>query len=262
MSVITLPGSGRSVTPLSAIAAERIKLASTRSPWWCAAAAAVGTSGLAGLVAFTSHQEGGPPVTVATTQLCYAVGMAIVMVMATLSVTGEHSVGTIRTTFLAVPRRGLALGAKAVVVAVVAAVVGAVGAFGGWALSAALLPGVDLSLAGPTEWRQVAGVGLVYVAASVIAVAVGALVRHTAGAVSLVLVWALMAEQLIAVVPGIGPAVAPWLPFQAGKHFLTAGVAEPGAGVAEGPWFALGYLAVVAAALLAVAIAVANRRDA
>jgi ABC-2 type transport system permease protein len=262
MSVITLPGSGRSVTPLSAIAMERIKLASTRSPWWCAAIAAVATSGLAGLVAFTSHHEGGPPVTVATTQMCYAVGMAVMMVMATLAVTGEHSTGTIRTTYLAVPRRGVALGAKAVVVAVVAAVVGVVGAFGAWALSAALLPGVDLSLAGPTEWRQVAGVGLVYVAASVVAVAVGILVRHTAGAVSLVLVWALMAEQLIAVVPGIGTVVGPWLPFQAGKYFLTAGAAQPGAALAEGPWFALGYLGAVAAALLAAAIVVANRRDA
>lgn len=250
----TRPGAG------AALAAERIKLLSTRSPWWCAGVGAVTTAGLGAVVSLTTHFEGGPPLTVATTQLVYSVGMAVVMVLATLAVTGEYSVGTIRTTFLAVPRRGVALVAKATVVGAVAAAVGLVAAFGAWGLSVALVPEADLALRGAVEWRQVAGVPAIYLLASVIAVAVGILVRHTAGAVAIVLVWALMAEQLISLLPGIGPVVTPWLPFQAGKFFLIAD--GTGTGLLGSPWAALGYLAAVAGALLAVAVAVAKRRDA
>jgi ABC-2 type transport system permease protein len=245
----------------AAVAAERIKLLSTRAPWWCAGLGAVGTAVLGGVVTLATQIEGGgPPLTVASTQLTYTVGMAIVMVLATLAVTGEYSVGTIRTTFLAVPRRGVALVAKTVVVGAVAAAVGLVASFGSWGLGIVLAPGADLALRGAVEWRQVAGVAAVYLFASVIAVAVGILVRHTAGAVAIVLVWALMAEQLITLLPGVGPVLAPWLPFQAGKFFLTTD--GTGTGLLGSPWTGLGYLAAVAIALLAVAVAAAKRRDA
>lgn len=246
---------------MSVLAAERIKLTSTRSPWWCAGLAVAATVGVGAIIAVALPAEGGP-FTVGSTQLGYSIGTAVVMVMAALAVTGEYTVGTMRTTFLAVPRRGTALAAKTAVVAVLAGLVGLAGAFGSWALSAALVPAADLALAGPVEWRQVAGVGAVNMLAAVFAVAVGVLVRHTAGAVSIVLGWTLMAEQLLTVVPGFGPAVQPWLPFQAAKHFLTAGPTPPGAGLLEGPWAALAWFAALAVGLLVVAIAVARRRDA
>lgn len=219
---------------MSILAAERIKLTSTRSPWWCVGSAVALTVGLNAIVAVAATQEDGIPATVASTQFGYTAGMAVLMVMAALAVTTEYSVGTIRTTFLAVPGRNAALAAKTAVVAAVAGVVGLVVGFGSWAIGQLLLPSADLSLAGATEWRQVAGVGLVYLVATVVAVAVGILVRHTAGAVSLVLVWALMAEQLLTLIPGVGDAIGPWLPFQAAKRFLTTGEAQTGAGLLEG----------------------------
>lgn len=242
---------------MSVIAAERIKLASVRSPWWCAGVAAVVTAALGATVAVAGQMEGGPPVTAATTQLGYITGMAVVTVMATLAVTSEYATGTIRTTFLAVPRRATALLAKAIVVGTLSALVGLVAGFGAWALSTLFLPGVDLGLHGVTEWRQVAGVGAVYMLASVIALAVGILVRHTAGAVSIVLVWSLVAENLVELIPGVAPDVSRWLPFHAAKQFLTG----DGAGL-DSPWLALAILAAWAVGLLAVAIAVARRRDA
>ena len=54
---------------------------------------------------------------------------------------------------------------------------------------------------GKPEWRQVAGVGFVYARAAIIGVAVGLLVRHTAGAVAMVLIWGLAAETVITAVP-------------------------------------------------------------
>ena len=246
---------------MSLIAAERIKLVSTRSPWWCAGLAVVGSIGVNTLVAVAMSNDG-QPATVGGTQYGYNLGMAVVMVMATLAVTTEYSVGTIRTTFMAAPRRGPVLLAKSAVVAVLAAVIGLVGAFGAWGLSQILLPHANLSLTGLDDWRQVAGVGLVYLIAAVIAVAVGILIRHPAGAVSIVLVWALMAEQLVELIPGVGDAVRPWLPFRAAKDFLTAEGPTADGLLGGGPWVAIAFFAVVAAGLLAVAVAVANRRDA
>jgi ABC-2 type transport system permease protein len=244
---------------MSVIAAERIKLTSTRSPWWAMALAVAATITVSTIAAV--EVAGREPATVASTQLGYSLGMAVVMVMAALAVTTEYSVGTIRTTFLAVPHRGAALAAKAVVVATVACSVGLVSAFGSWGLSRLLLPDADLSLAGAAEWRQVAGVGLVYLVASVVAVSIGILLRHTAGAVALVLVWALVAEKLLVAIPGVGEPLQRWLPFEAAKHFLTAGGTAEGDPLA-GPWPAVTFFALVAAVLLAVAVGVARRRDA
>jgi len=246
---------------MSLIAAERIKLVSTRSPWWCAGLAIVASLGLSSLIAVATTKDG-QVATVASTQLGYTLGMAVVMVMATLAVTTEYSVGTIRTTFMAVPRRTPALLAKASVVAVLAAVIGLISAFGAWGVSLLILPGSDLSLAGGDDWRHVAGFGLVYQIAAVIAVAVAILVRHTAAAVSIVLVWALMAEQLLEIIPGVGEMVGPWLPFRAAQDFLTGEGPTADGLLGGGPWVALAYFAVVAAVLLFVATEVARRRDA
>lgn len=246
---------------MSLIAAERIKLVSTRSPWWCAGLAIVASVGLSSLIAVGMSKDG-QPATVASTQFGYALGMAVVMVMATLAVTTEYSVGTIRTTFMAVPRRTPALLAKTAVVAILAAIIGLFSAFGAWAISQVIMSDTDLSLAGVDDWRHVAGVGLVYLIAAVIAVAVAILVRHTAGAVSIVLVWAMMAEQLLELIPGVGELIRPWLPFRSAKEFLTADGPSADGVLGGGPWVSLAYFAVVAAVLLGVSIGVARRRDA
>jgi ABC-2 type transport system permease protein len=239
------------------VGAERIKLTSTRAPWWSAAAALVATTGTGVLLAATVAAT--EPVTVAATQSARVVGTTVLMVVAVLAVTAEHATGTIGTTFLAVPDRGAALRAKAVVVAAFAGVVGLVGALGSWAASALLLPGSDLALDGLDEWRQVVGVGLVDAGAAVVGVAVGVLVRHTAGAVALVLVWVLVGEPLVALVPVVGPAAGPLLPFQAADRFLAG--APAGGGLLGSPWLAGVWFAVFAATLLAIAVGVARRRD-
>ncbi|MGH3879235.1 MAG: hypothetical protein ACRDSK_19585 [Actinophytocola sp.] len=242
---------------MSVIAAERIKLTSTRSPWWCAAFGVVATIGVASIA--MSEEAGFSGIT--STQLGYGLGMAVIMVMATLAVTSEYSVGMIRTSFLAVPNRTVALLAKTVVVSTVAGLIGLVTAFGSWAAGLVLMPGADLALHGATEWRQAGGAGLVYLVAAVFAVAVGVLVRHTAGAVAIVLTWAMMVEQLLALIPGF-ESIVTWLPFQAAKQFVLAGQTPEGLGLTEQPWLALGYFAAVSGGLLAIAIAVARRRDA
>ena len=102
-----------------------------------------------------------------------------------------------------------------------------------------------------------------------LAVAVGILVRQTAGAVALLLVWALVVENVLAFLPRIGDDIGPWLPFGNAGNFLTAGdYVASGAAFGSavdypfGPWGSLGYFLAIALGLLAVSLVVAHKRDA
>jgi ABC-2 type transport system permease protein len=242
---------------MTALAAERIKLFSTRSPWWCSALAVGLVVGTAALALLTSDADAGT-MPAGLTAFLLQLGMVIVMVMAAVSVTTEYRFATIRTTFQAVPNRAVALLAKTAVVTALAAVVGLLAGLGAWAAAWVLRPAQAVALADDAAWRIVAGPGLVFAVAAVLAVAVGILLRQTAGAVSLLLVWSLLAENLVAIVPGVGDDVVGWLPFVNATHFLGGG---PRASLFS-PWGALAYVAVLAAGVLAVALTVADRRDA
>jgi len=243
------------------LAVERIKLFSTRSPGWCALLAFLLPMSFSAMYAMESGDF--LSLTVPATQDGYRFGMVMVMVMAALAVITEYRFGTIRTAFQAMPNRSAVLLAKTVVVAVLSALVGEVTAFGSWAVAHLLRPEVNLTLNTPAEWRSVAGVGAVYLIASVIAVAVGTLVRQTAGAITIMLIYTLLAESLIALVPVVGPAVVHWLPFYASRVFLESGLGFDSAGSAPyGPWGGLLYFTGIALALLGAAMVVVERRDA
>ncbi|GLZ37459.1 ABC transporter permease [Actinokineospora sp. NBRC 105648] len=254
---------------MTLLAVERMKLFTTRSPWWCTVAALAVTIGFAALMAGTADAQA--PLTVAATQFGYNFGLVVVMVMAGLAITTEYRFSTMRATFLAVPNRWSALLAKTAVVAVLAGIVGEIAAFGSWGIGKLIKPGVDLTLNTAYEWRAVAGVGLVYAVAAVVAVAVGVLVRHSAGAISLVLIYNLLVEGLIVLIPNVGPKIHKWLPFNMAHQFVTGNPDPTGRDVnfgpplsdaTLGPWAALAYFAGFAAVLLVIALAVANRRDA
>lgn len=251
---------------MSLLAAERIKLLSTRSPWWTSGVAVLIVVGLTALIAGTWDTANGP-VPFAVTGFFSSFGMVVVMVMATVAVTSEYRFGTIRTTFQAAPRRTPALLAKTAVVTLAAGVVGLVAGFGSWGAAWLIVPSGGMAIAGPAEWRIVAGTGLVWAIAAVVALAVGMLVRQTAGAVTIVLVWSLLLENLVGLVPRVGDDIQRWLPFVNSTNFLTAGVGGQ-AGPPElgnmpfGPWGSLAWFAGIALALLAGALVVVNRRDA
>jgi len=250
---------------VSAVTAERVKLMSTRSPWWTSAVAVVIVIGLTAIVVATWSPADGP-VPFAVAGYFATFGMVVVMVMAAVAVTSEYRFGTIRTTFQAVPRRTPALLAKAAVVVPVAGVVGLVAGFGAWG-AAWLISPTAMSLSTGAEWRIVAGTGLVWAIAAVVALAVGILVRQTAGAVTILLVWALLLENLVGLIPRVGADIQGWLPFVNATNFLTGGGGEAGAtpsmsAMAFGPWGSLAWFAGIAVVLMAIALVVANRRDA
>ncbi|MFC0066840.1 ABC transporter permease [Umezawaea endophytica] len=247
------------------LAVERIKLFSTRSPWWCMALAMVITIGMAAVIAANTDERF--PLSVPVSQGFTNFGMVVIMVMAALAVTTEYRFGTIRSTFLAAPDRVRPLLAKTTVVALLSALVGEVIAFGSWGIGRLIKPDADMALNSAAEWRNVAGTGLVFAFAAVLAVAVGILVRQTAAAVAILLVYTMLLENLIGIIPTIGPKIQRWLIGRNSDHFLTAGnesfISEGGgADQPFGPWGSLAYYAAVCVGFLVVALVVAKRRDA
>jgi ABC-2 type transport system permease protein len=249
---------------MTLIATERIKLFTTRSPWWSMLLALLLSVGFAALIATNVPSQEIFPISDA--EGGYQFGLVVMMVMASLAVTTEYRFSTIRTSFQAVPNRTALLLAKATVVAVLSAVVGEVTAFASWALARAIHPAAALALSGEQAWRNIAGMGLVYLITAVIAVAVGILVRQTAGAVAILLIYTLLVENLVVLIPKIGQNIQEWMPFTVANHFLTAGSLGPNRGGPEhmplGPWPSLLYFAGIGAVLLTIALVTANRRDA
>ncbi|MDT3441822.1 hypothetical protein [Pseudofrankia sp. BMG5.37] len=256
------------MTTLTLLKVERIKLFSTRSPWWCMGTAVFITVGFASLLAGTIRPRDLQDLTPATTQFSYNFGFLIMMVMAILAITTEYRFGTIRATFLAVPNRVDALLAKTAVVALLAGLVGEAAGVGAWALSRAIRPEAPLALDNAQDYRVVIGVGLVYMIATVVAISIGLLIRHSAGAITALLIWVMVVENLLPAIPRVGETIQKWLPFTVGNNFLYAGqqVGENNNATPSdmpfGAWGSLLYFAVVAAVLLALAVGLAKRRDA
>ncbi|MEV4370113.1 hypothetical protein AB0J71_23795 [Nonomuraea sp. NPDC049637] len=142
-------------------------------------------------IAFAALAAGGAgdaaAITVGVSQAGFQLGIAPILALAMASITTEYRYGTIKATFHAVPRRGSVLAAKASVAAAAAGALGLVSAFGSLGAAALLAPEADLALDTGADWRNVAGIAAYYAVAAVMAVAVGALVRHTAAALTLLL---------------------------------------------------------------------------
>ena len=230
--------------------AERIKLSTTRSPLWSAVAVAVLSLGLAAMQASTVYGPG--PLEPQKAAMGVAVfGVPVLMILSALTVTNEYRSGLIRTTFMAVPNRTLVLVAKAIVAAAFSSFYAAV-----MVVASIVVARSDL------DWRLVGAIALYAALAAVLGVAVGALLRASAGAVALLLLWPLVAEPLLGNMPNISTEVGPYLPF--GNAFTFTGVQwlYPDYAMPWGPLGSIGYFAGVAAAAFVAALVGINRRDA
>lgn len=255
------------------LTAERIKLTSTRSPLWCTGLfvlIAVGLPALRAWVArytFTHPSEApGPPVRLHNEVLTAGsggFGYILVSIVATLAVTSEYRFGTIKTTFLATPNRALVLGAKAGLIAVAAAVLSALTTLVSipiCRLIAGKQAAGDVGLR--HDVRVIYGIPIFMMLVVVLSVGVGALLRQTAGALSLLIIWPLLLEPLVLVFGSVGGKIEVWLPFQNALRFVGM---NSGAGDLHwhwGPWGGLVYFAGLVMAVFVAAVLVTMRRDA
>ncbi|MBX7431985.1 ABC transporter permease [Mycobacterium sp. Y57] len=244
--------------------AERIKLTTLRSPMVSAGAAAALSLALAALQA--ANRGPYSALSAPDAALGAAVfGVPVLMVVSAMTLTTEYRTQMVRTTLLATPDRTRVLCAKAVVSAVFCAVVAALTALGSIVVAGlAAEPGAarQLTLGQLGVWRTTAAIGLYAALAAVLAVGVAALVRHTAGAVTLLLLWPLLVEPLLGNLPPIGAQLGPYLPFGNAFRFLEVQWLFPGYDAAWGPVGAICYFAAVSAAVFGVALVTMNRRDA
>ncbi|MBW8480972.1 ABC transporter permease [Actinomadura parmotrematis] len=188
-------------------------------------------------------------------QIAFYFGMVIFGVLGVLVVTAEYTTGMMRTSLTAVPRRPVYLAAKALVLGGVVLVVGEAVSFLSFFLSQAVLATKDISgsLGDPGVLRAVAGGGVYLALIALMALGIGVIVRHTAGAVVVVFIVLFVLGIVGGFLPGQwGETVAKYLPSNAGSAILVpveqSGVLPPWQGLAV---FAL-YTAVVCAAALAV----------
>lgn len=242
--------------------AERIKLTTLRSPLWAAAAAAVLSLGLAVLQASVAYDFERLSVSVAALGVA-VFGVPVLMIVAAMTVTAEYRSGLIATTFMATPDRTLVICSKAVVAAAFAAITAALMVAGSvlvaWLVAA---PGVGDGLTPTGTARFAAAVALYAALAAVLGVGVAALLRHTAGAVTVLLLWPLLVEPLLANLPGRGWQIGPYLPFANAFRFLDVQWLFPDFVMPWGTLGSLGYFAAVVGAVFIAALVTVNRRDA
>ena len=247
---------------------EWLKLRSVRSTWWILLVLAAGLIGMAILVMAHEHWTTMSAVDRASfdpTNNSYwglAIGQLAIGVLGVLTVTSEFSSGMIRATFAAVPRRPLVLAAKAAVLAAVTLVAGEILAFTAFAIGQAVLksPAPHATLGQPGVLRAVLMAGAYPALIALIGLGLGALIRHTAGAISAV-VGVLFVLPLILGQLGtsVQHAAEKFVPMLIAENSLTA-VKPVAHSLSPGVGFAL--LCGYAAAALAVGGWALARRDA
>jgi hypothetical protein len=253
----------RSVTRM-----EWQKLRSVRSTWLIMAVFAAGMVGLGMLATSTEHYATMSAADRASFDAVnngfvgLALGQLLLGILGVLLVSTEFSSGLIRATFAAVPNRPLVLAAKASVLAVVTLVAGEILAFAAfWAAQAVLkAPAPHSTLGQPGVLRTVLMAGAYPALIALIGLGLGAVIRHTAGAICAVVGVVFVLPLLILPMgTSIQNAVEKFLPEQMAQNSLAA-VKPVAHSLSPGIAFALlcGYaVAALAAGTWAIA-----RRDA
>jgi hypothetical protein len=202
------------------------------------------------------------------------VGLMVLIAIAALFITAEYRRGLIRTTFTATPQRGRVLAAKALVIGAVGFVIGAVAAAVAVPVGEHILTG-NGSYVFPattaTMVRIVVGCGIVTALTAIAVIALGAMLRRSAGAVTAGIVVFVLpyvvgstlsggAETwLFRLTPAAGFSVLGALPRSAlvSYPYTFANGYYP-----LSPWAGLAVLAAYAAVALCAARFLLNRRDA
>jgi ABC-type transport system involved in multi-copper enzyme maturation permease subunit len=215
--------------------------------------------------------------TIAQTLIGVFAGLIAVAIVGAMFMTAEYRRGLILVTLAATPSRGRVLEAKAVVIATVTFAVGLVSSAIVVTLGQRVLRdhGVYVWPASAlTELRVIVGTAAVLAVAAVIALAIGTILRRSAGAVAAVIVVIVLPYLLTVTTPLLpaGPTdwlarVSPAAAFAVQQTLIqypqVSNVYTPSAGYYPlAPWAGFAVLCAWAAVTLALAVCLLNRRDA
>jgi ABC-2 type transport system permease protein len=187
-------------------------------------------------------------------------GQLAIAVLGVLLIASEFSTGMIRSTVLAAPRRTPVLAAKAVVLGAVVFVLAEVIAWANFFIGSAIVrTHATVTLSTPGTLRAILGFGLVMALTALIALAIGALMRHTAGAISVALGTNLVVPGLLGLIPGsVGQHLSYAMPSRAGQLIMDRTL-DPGTPYNQ--WGGLAIIAAWAVGLTALALVSIKRRD-
>ena len=265
---IALPGLERrgTITQARVVRSEWTKLYSLRSTRWSLLVAALLTIGFpllfATILSTRAHPEQGhhhSPLEVASAGV--NVSQLAIAVLGVLLITGEYSTGMIRATFTAVPRRLPVLWAKLAVYAVVSFLLMLPCVVIAFFASQAILARKDLlqvSFSHPGVARAVIGGAVYLMLVGLFALALGAIVRNTAGGIATFAAIFFVIPPLLNILPtSWNNAVAPWLPDTTARAIFQ--LTHDTHMLSPGPGLALfgGYTAIA----IAVAAVLLIRRD-
>jgi ABC-2 type transport system permease protein len=261
-------GVARPATFLDSVRAEWTKLRTVRSTYWALFVAALLGIGLGGLVSYLSstryHSDPGIHAGWNATDhslRSLAIAQLAIGILGVMVVTAEYSTGMIRTSLTAVPRRLRMMGAKLSVFTVVALIAGEVIAFATFLVGQALIHGhaPSASLGQHLVLRAVIGAGLYLGLLGLLGAAFGVLLRQAAAGIAVLV-------ALLLVLPGIANALpSSWS--QPIEQYWPTNAGQQVAMIVRGShtlpaWLGIGEMALFAAAVLAVAFVLLQRRDA
>ena len=255
------------VTLTRVLSSEWVKLRSLRSSWITLALAVAGLVVVAivgGILtnADWSHLHRGELARFDPTDRSLAglnFSQLAIGVLGVLFVTGEYGTGMIRSSLAAVPRRLPVLWAKAIVFATVTLVLMEVSAFVAFLGGQAALGTHGTTMAAAGALRATVGTGLYLTVVALLGIALGFLVRSTAGGIAALFGLLLVLPGILAILPeSWQTTVGPYLPSNAGAalydlHPESASLA---------PWTGFAVFFLYAVIALIGAAAVLKRRDA
>jgi ABC-2 type transport system permease protein len=272
--VPALPAAGQGSLAVNLMSAEWTKIRSVRSTVWTLVLFVVLTLGLTALLTWlTVANWNGPRAGARDARVVLdpvgfilgsglGLGQLTLCVLGVLVISSEYSTGVIRSSLLAVPRRLEMLAAKVAVFAALLIVVAEIIAFGSFFIGSAILHSkVPVSLSDHNVTRAVVGAGLYLTVLGLFSLAIGLLIRHTAGAITTAIGAVFVLPILAGLLPGSwGAHVNGYLPEQAGT--LIGQAHPPSGGNVLSAWQGFGVFCLWAAVLLAVGAYLLQRRDA
>jgi hypothetical protein len=189
-------------------------------------------------------------------------GQLLIASLAVVLIASEWGTGMIRSTMVAVPRRGLALLAKQTVMAGISFVVGAGSALVAYFAIQPILNTAELgfALSGDGALLHIVNTGLVLALVSVFAMSIGTLIRNTAGGV-VTSIGVLLVLPILFTVFGVGTEwvaeLGRFLPSSGGDQMVATTISEGSFNQWQGALILGGWSLL----LLATSLVVTKKRD-
>jgi ABC-2 type transport system permease protein len=245
---------------------EWTKLKSVRSTYWTALVAAIAAVAVAAIICarMASLINAGKDSAESFDATTFSLnGLYLAQIAAgslgVLVISSEYGTGMIRATLSAVPQRLAVLGSKAAVFGLATLILGEALSFVAFGLGQALLARAHagVSIGAPGVLRAVIGGGLYLTVVGLLGFGLGALIRHSAGALSAFFGVLFATSVIVDILPSSWHNAINYMPANAGSQIFavqhTSGSLSP--------WAGFGLLCLYAVAAIAAAAVLMTRRD-